>query len=56
MTKNEMLTEMINLYSFEHPIVIEFARLMDNGMDESVLKTILDCHKKNPVIEEEEEE
>lgn len=45
MTKDEMLTEMIMIYGFEHIIVIRFAKMIDAGVAEDVLQSILEYHK-----------
>ena len=45
MTKEEMLTEMIYMFGFEHVITIRFARMMEKGVAEDVLLSILEYHK-----------
>lgn len=45
MTKEQMLTEMIHMYGFEHITVIRFARMIDEGVAEDVLLSILEYHK-----------
>lgn len=45
MTKEEMLTEMIYMFGFEHVAVIRFARMVDEGIAENVLLSILEYHK-----------
>ena len=45
MTKEEMLTEMIYMFGFEHVTVIRFARMMEKGVAEDVLLSILEYHK-----------
>lgn len=45
MTKEEMLTEMIYMFGFEHVIVIRFARMIEEGVAEDVLLSILEYHK-----------
>lgn len=45
MTKEQMLTEMIYMFGFEHITVIRFARMIDAGVAEDVLLSILEYHK-----------
>lgn len=45
MTKEEMLTEMIYMFGFEHVTVIRFARMIEKGVAEDVLLSILEYHK-----------
>ena len=45
MTKEEMLTEMIYMFGFEHVTVIRFARMIEEGVAEDVLLGILEYHK-----------
>ena len=45
MTKEEMLTEMIYMFGFEHVTVIRFARMIDEGVAEEVLLNFLEYHK-----------
>ena len=45
MTKEEMLTEMIHMFGFEHVTVIRFARMIEKGVAEDVLLSILEYHK-----------
>lgn len=45
MTKDEMLTEMIHMFGFEHVTVIRFARMIEEGVAENVLLDILEYHK-----------
>lgn len=45
MTREEMLTEMIHMFGFEHVITIRFARMMEKGVAEDVLLSILEYHK-----------
>lgn len=60
MTKREeLLTRMIRLYSFEHEEVIHFARMMeDEKMSDETLEIIVECHEQYPVHEpwEDDEE
>lgn len=45
MTKDDMLTEMIHMFGFEHVAVIRFARMIDKGVAEDVLLSVLEYHK-----------
>lgn len=45
MTKEEMLTEMIYMFGFEHIAVIRFARMIENGVPEEALLRILEYFK-----------
>ena len=45
MTKEEMLTEMIYMFGFEHVTVIRFARMIEKGVAKDVLRSILEYHK-----------
>ena len=45
MTKDDMLTEMIYMFGFEHVAVIRFARMIDKGVAEDVLLSVLEYHK-----------
>ena len=45
MTKDDMLTEMIHMFGFEHITVIRFARMIEEGVTEDVLLGILEYHK-----------
>ena len=45
MTKGEMLTAMIHMFGFEHITVIRFAKMIDEGVAEDVLLSILEYHK-----------
>lgn len=57
MTREEMLTEMIHLYGFEHEAVIQFAQLMERPqISDETLATVLKCHQEHPLWDGEEEE
>lgn len=45
MTKDEMLTEMIMMFGFEHIASIKFAAMIDEGVSENVLMRILEYFK-----------
>lgn len=45
MTKDDMLTEMIQMFGFEHIATIKFATMIDEGVAEDVLQNILEYYK-----------
>lgn len=52
--RENMIDEMIKIYGFENPIVIEFARLCEwevNEWNDRVLEILCEAHKASPVIE-----
>lgn len=50
MTRDEMLTEMIRIYGFEHEAVIAFAKAMESPyISDHALEVVLRCHKEFPV-------
>lgn len=55
--RNDLLSRMINIYGFEHPIVIHFCNLCEEYPDIDVydltLETLVKSHEENPIIEEE---
>ena len=36
---------MVRIYGFEHEAVIEFASLMETGISDKTLETIVKCHE-----------
>lgn len=55
--REELLTRMIRIYGFEHEVVIEFARLMENdSFSDEMLEVIVKAHEENPQVIEEEED
>ena len=54
--REELLIRMIHLYGFEHPAVIQFAELMDEGASEVTLKMIVEGHEPIGIAFEYEEE
>lgn len=55
--REELLTRMIQIYGFEHEVVIEFAGLMENdSFSDEMLEAIVKAHEENPQIEEDEED
>ena len=55
--REELLTRMIRIYGFEHEVVIEFARLMENdSFSDEMLEAIVKAHEENPQVTEEEED
>lgn len=50
--REELLTEMIHLYGFEHEVVIQFAQIMARpAISDETLETLVKEHKKNPMID-----
>ena len=45
MTKDDMLTEMIQMFGFEHIATIKFAVMIDEGVPEEALLRILEYFK-----------
>jgi len=54
MAREEYLSRMIHLYGFEHPAVIQFAELIERGVNDETLKTLVECHEASPLIDEDE--
>lgn len=49
MKREQLLTRMIEIYSFEHPAVIDFARLMERGVSTKTLEQIVKGHEEFPL-------
>lgn len=56
--REELLTRMIHIYGFEHPIVVSFAQMCESYPAnepgtywDKCLETVVDCHEKNPYME-----
>lgn len=50
--REELLTEMIHLYGFEHEAVIQFAQIMARpAISDETLETIVKAHKEYPIID-----
>lgn len=54
--RNELLTRMIRIYGFEHPLVIQFANSCDcyTSADlapawDNVLRQLVECHEEYPL-------
>lgn len=56
MAREEYLSRMIHLYGFEHPAVIQFAELMEQGASDETLKTLVEGHEKLGIAFEFEDE
>lgn len=54
--REEYLNRMIHLYGFEHPAVIHFAELMERGVSDETLKTLVESHEKLGIAFEFEDE
>lgn len=51
--REELLTEMIHLYGFEHEVVIQFAQIMARPViSDETLETIVKAHKEFPMIDQ----
>ncbi len=53
--KEELLSRMIKIYGFEHEAVIEFAALMETGISDKTLETLVKYHEAFPLIGDEDE-
>lgn len=55
MTREEMLTKIIHLYGFEHPVTIQFAQMCetmeDNDWNNQTLEILVKSHQANPVYD-----
>ena len=53
MTREQMQTEIIRLYGFEHTVTIQFfelcEKLSDSEFNNKVLQTLVEAHKAYPV-------
>lgn len=56
MSRDEMMTQVIQKYGFEHEATIHFAQAVMDQMDDSTLKVFFDEVMKAPVENEEDEE
>ena len=56
MAREEYLSRMIHLYGFEHPVVIQFAELMERGVSDETLKTLVESHEEFGIAFEFEDE
>jgi len=54
--REEYLSRMIHLYGFEHPAVIQFSELMEWGMSDETLKTLVEGHEELGIAFEFEDE
>lgn len=60
--RNDLLTRMIRIYGFEHPLVVQFAESCNAytfpdlaPMWDKCLETIVKCHEEHPYNPDEEE-
>lgn len=56
MEREEYLSRMIHLYGFEHPIVIQFAELMERGVSNETLRVLVESHEEFGIAFEFENE
>ena len=56
MTRDEMMTQVIQKYGFEHETTIRFAQAVMDQMDDSTLKIFFDEVMKTPIENEDDEE
>ena len=53
--RNDLLSRMINIYGFEHPIVVHFCNLCEEYPDIDVydhtLETLVKCHEVDPQLD-----
>lgn len=58
--RDQLLDRMIRIYGFEHPIVLDFARLCENwapGVDwDRLLEVLVEAHEDHPQDWDEEED
>ena len=56
--RENLIDRMIAVYGFEHPIVIEFAKLCENWVENTwnntLLQTLVEAHENEPHYEGEE--
>ena len=60
--RNDLLTRMIRIYGFEHPLVVQFAESCEAyttpdlaPMWDNCLEALVECHESIPYNSEEEE-
>ena len=53
-TEKELLARMIKIYGPEHEEVKEFISLIENGVYDEVLRTIVECHETVALLNEDE--
>jgi hypothetical protein len=56
--REQLLGRMIRIYGFEHGLVVDFAKVLEAWPEgeqyDKCLATIVECHEKSPLIEDEE--
>lgn len=52
--REQLLDRMIRIYGFEHPIVIDFAKLIESDISTESLRAMVECHEACPYVEEED--
>lgn len=56
MTRDEMMTQVIRKYGFEHEETIRFAQAVMDHMDDPTLRAFFDEVMKNPIEHDDDEE
>lgn len=58
--RENLLTRIIHIYGFEHPITIDFAKLCENYAEgvnwDRCLEVLVEAHEDHPQTDEEEDE
>lgn len=54
--REQLLTRMIQMYGFEHPSIIQFAQMMEDGASDETLQTIVEGHETLGIAFEFEDE
>lgn len=58
--REQLLDRMIKIYGFEHEVAISFAHVCETyptgDVYDGMLELLVECHEKNPVRAEEEDE
>lgn len=58
--REEYLTRMIRLYGYEHPVVIQYAHLLEtyeeNEWNKTILRLLLEAHEETPLWAMEDED
>ena len=58
--REDLLTRIIRIYGFEHPITLDFAKLCENwapGVNwDRCLEVLVEAHEDHPQIDEEKDE
>lgn len=53
--RESLLTRVIHLYGFEHPLTLEFAELLcDTSLSDKCLETLVSVHEAHPMTQYDE--